>query len=69
MYDVAEKEVTVLVLENSRLKESLTKEKEAGAILRDELESLGDAYDTTRIILFALGLLILLYVIIQIRRR
>ncbi|AEI47680.1 hypothetical protein [Runella slithyformis] len=69
LYEVTNKEVTVLLLENSRLKESIAKEKQAGQVLRNELEEVSNAYDTTRIILFALGLLIIAYVIIQIRSR
>lgn len=67
--DTYEKEVNVLILENSRLKESITKEKEAGQVLRNELESVSNAYNTTRFILFLLGGLVLLYVIVQIRSR
>ena len=69
MYDVYEKEVTVLILENSRLKESLSKEKEAGQILKKDLESVTNTYNTVRLMLLILGLCIIAYVIIKIRSR
>lgn len=65
--DACDKTVTGLILENSRLKESLQKKSQDAETYKNELDDISDRYDKTRLILLVIGFAVLLYIVIKIR--